>query len=272
MPQTTTNFSFYKPLVADAIDEDLWGGYLNDNFDSIDTELKSAQDWAKTATIAKTSAYTVVSSDRNKTILCDATSAAFTITLPDAATIGDGFMVKIKKVDSSTNAVTVDGDASETIDGETTFSLSYQYDSIIIICDGSEWHILSKSNSIALRADVEAETAGKVLDANIVKYHNLVPKAWGYFVGTSGSTAKVSGYNFESVSRSSTGTYIVTFTNAMDDTDYAVIAMGGGNNLSTTITMGNTVTKTTTQFSLVSYASSVIDSDYMYFVVYGVLS
>lgn len=36
MPTPTTNFSFNKPLVNDAIDEDIWGGQLNDNWDSID--------------------------------------------------------------------------------------------------------------------------------------------------------------------------------------------------------------------------------------------
>lgn len=36
MPNLTTNFSFNKPLVNDATDEDLWGGYLNDNWDSVD--------------------------------------------------------------------------------------------------------------------------------------------------------------------------------------------------------------------------------------------
>jgi hypothetical protein len=36
MPTLTTNFSFNKPLVNDPVDEDLWGGQLNDNWDSID--------------------------------------------------------------------------------------------------------------------------------------------------------------------------------------------------------------------------------------------
>ena len=39
MVNTTTNFSFNKPEVNSATDEDLWGGYLNDNWDSIDTKL-----------------------------------------------------------------------------------------------------------------------------------------------------------------------------------------------------------------------------------------
>jgi len=39
MPNLTTNYSFNKPLVNDPIDEDLWGGQLNSNWDSVDTIL-----------------------------------------------------------------------------------------------------------------------------------------------------------------------------------------------------------------------------------------
>jgi len=39
MPTLTTNYSFNKPLVNNAVDEDLWGGQLNDNWDSVDTIL-----------------------------------------------------------------------------------------------------------------------------------------------------------------------------------------------------------------------------------------
>lgn len=37
MPTPTTNFSFNKPLVNNAVDQDLWGGQLNDNWDQADT-------------------------------------------------------------------------------------------------------------------------------------------------------------------------------------------------------------------------------------------
>jgi len=37
MPSLTPNYDFYLPLVNDPTDEDLWGGYLNDNFSSLDT-------------------------------------------------------------------------------------------------------------------------------------------------------------------------------------------------------------------------------------------
>jgi hypothetical protein len=37
MPTTTTNYSWNKPTVGG--DEDAWGGYLNGNWDSVDTLL-----------------------------------------------------------------------------------------------------------------------------------------------------------------------------------------------------------------------------------------
>lgn len=73
--------------------------------------------------------------------LVDASSAAVTATLPAAATYPDR-MITVKKVDSSTNSVTVDGNGSETIDGSTTQVITTQYVSITMISDGSEWFIL----------------------------------------------------------------------------------------------------------------------------------
>lgn len=37
MPNLTPNYSFYQPLVNDAVDQDLWGGYLNANWLSADS-------------------------------------------------------------------------------------------------------------------------------------------------------------------------------------------------------------------------------------------
>lgn len=77
----------------------------------------------------------------HEVVVCDAISAAFSVDLPAAAS-NTGRRYHIKKIDSSANAVTVDGDASETIDGSTTKALASQYDSVTIVCDGTEWWIL----------------------------------------------------------------------------------------------------------------------------------
>lgn len=72
--------------------------------------------------------------------LCDATSGAITVTLPASPT--DGTVLRAKKIDASGNAVTIDGDAGDTIDGATTKALSSQYDTATIAFDGTEWWIV----------------------------------------------------------------------------------------------------------------------------------
>lgn len=75
------------------------------------------------------------------TVLADATSGAFTITLPAVAT-SSNFQYNIKKIDSTANAITIDGNASELIDGSTTKIINTQWDCITLHCDGSAWYII----------------------------------------------------------------------------------------------------------------------------------
>jgi hypothetical protein len=91
------------------------------------------------ATVAKSSAYTVAASD--VLVIADASGGAFTITLPTAVGI-DGKVYRVKKIDSSSNTVTVDADGSETIDGGTTATIATQYEAITIVSDGTEWWVL----------------------------------------------------------------------------------------------------------------------------------
>jgi hypothetical protein len=74
-------------------------------------------------------------------ILANATGGAFTVTLPAAAG-ANKYKYRIKKVDSSINAVTVAGNGAETIDGSNTQIISSQYDAIHVYCDGTEWWII----------------------------------------------------------------------------------------------------------------------------------
>lgn len=70
----------------------------------------------------------------------DASGAAFTITLPAVGGL-IGRVYSIKKTDASGNAVTIDANASETIDGALTFPLTLQYQSVTIVSNGSSWDI-----------------------------------------------------------------------------------------------------------------------------------
>lgn len=89
--------------------------------------------------VAKTGAYTAT--DADAVILCDASGAGFTVTLPPAAD-RTGKVFEVKKIDVSANSVTVDGSGAETIDDGTTAVLTMQYEAITIVSDGAAWFIL----------------------------------------------------------------------------------------------------------------------------------
>lgn len=77
----------------------------------------------------------------NAIVLVDASGGAVTITLPTAAS-ANGRHYTIKKIDSSANAVTIDGDGAETIDGATTQSLAVQYDALQVVSNGTAWFVV----------------------------------------------------------------------------------------------------------------------------------
>lgn len=91
------------------------------------------------ATSTKTSNYTVGSSDT--VIFANATSGNVTITLPAASSLA-GYRFYIKRVDGSANTCTVARTASDTIDGQTSFTIDQQYTAVMVVSDGSAWYIL----------------------------------------------------------------------------------------------------------------------------------
>lgn len=105
--------------------------YIQANLDKNDVR--------KVPVSSKTSAYTALVTD--DVLLVDATSGAFTVTLPTVAT-STGKILKLKKIDSSVNAITIDGNGAETIDGAATIALVEQYESLSLVCNGTAWFIL----------------------------------------------------------------------------------------------------------------------------------
>lgn len=78
-------------------------------------------------------------------VLADASAADMIITLPAAAD-NTRTVYTIKKMDSSSNKVTIDANGTETIDGEETIVLKSQYSYVTIVCDGTEWFIIGGMN------------------------------------------------------------------------------------------------------------------------------
>lgn len=78
---------------------------------------------------------------RDDIILANAAAGPITVTLPKAGAF-KGRQFIIKKVDASANAVTVDGNGAETIDGAATQAISTQWEALLIVSDGAGWVIV----------------------------------------------------------------------------------------------------------------------------------
>jgi hypothetical protein len=91
---------------------------------------------------AKTTNYTLTTAD--SIIRADASGGAFTLTLP-AASGNAGLVYTIIRTDilSSDILLTIDANASETIDGSLT-DILYPAETIVLECDGSGWHQISR--------------------------------------------------------------------------------------------------------------------------------
>src|SRR5688572_9255481 len=88
---------------------------------------------------------------------CDATGGSIVVTIPLAATAGNGAVVFIKKTDSSSNAVTPTRSGSDTIDGATSVSMTAENDVYGLVSDGvSRWNIIIEPVNI-----VDASTSAK---------------------------------------------------------------------------------------------------------------
>ncbi len=104
-----------------------------------------------TETIIATSTLTT---DDGRYIFCDATSAGFTITLPTAATSA-GLEYSFVRTDATANVVTIDGAGAETINGAANTTLTAQYQTVTVACNGTTWYRLGSATDLTvITADV----------------------------------------------------------------------------------------------------------------------
>lgn len=107
--------------------------------------------------VTKTTTATLMTTGE-EIVLADASGGSFTITLPTA--VGNsGLVYRIVKIaGNELQIVTIDGDGSETIDGNATQQLISTTDSIIIVSNGTAWFSISKDlrPKVAYIKDVKA--------------------------------------------------------------------------------------------------------------------
>jgi len=86
--------------------------------------------------------YAILDYDGYQQIQVTTAAADRTITLPTLAD-NQGRVLTIKKIDTGAGKVIIDGESSETLDGETSISLYSKLDAITFIASSDEWKVLS---------------------------------------------------------------------------------------------------------------------------------
>lgn len=96
---------------------------------------------ANAATIySPTTTTTITELSGEVVVLADATSGSLTVNLPTA--VSNTAKITVKKIDSSANTVVIDGNSTQTIDGSLTKTIEFQYTSVTLISNGSNWFII----------------------------------------------------------------------------------------------------------------------------------
>lgn len=116
----------------------------------------SAGDLLSTLTAAEISVTGATTATVSRMHVCSGTSADYTVTLP-AASGNAGKLIGFRMSPALTRFVTLDGNASETIDGATT-RVMWAQETAILLCDGSNWFKVA-GRSIPLLCSI-ANTGG----------------------------------------------------------------------------------------------------------------
>lgn len=114
--------------------------------------LRATGEWGQTIRFVSpihTSSQTLTHDD--ELVLFNAASAPVTAFLPPANTLERGSFVTVKKVDTSTNPVTISPNGVELIDGREDYTLSIPYSSVTFVCSGTGWVIVGETLPIAPR-------------------------------------------------------------------------------------------------------------------------
>jgi hypothetical protein len=134
------NSKAYKVILRTSADVEIWTA---DNIVAVAPP---------SSVLSKTATYTVTVTDgKDVLIRGDASGGAFTINLYTA--VGNpGRIVRLVKIDSSSNAITIDANGLQTINGALTQTLSVQNDAMSLISDGANWLALESNVTNSSRA------------------------------------------------------------------------------------------------------------------------
>ena len=108
--------------------------------------------------------------------VCSGTTGDYTLTLP-AASGNAGKILGVRMSPALTKLVTVDGNASETLDGATT-RIMWAEESAILLCDGSNWFKIG-GKSVPMRARLSRATDESTINAATWTQCTMTPRSMG---------------------------------------------------------------------------------------------
>lgn len=129
---------------------------------AINTELLSAfSSLFLGNTENKATTFNVATTDDGTLFNC---TAPLTVNLPPAVDAGEGFAVVI--FNNSGGTITIDGDSSETINGNATVTLTNDLDAFILVSTGSLWHGIKIETLSGLLGDDNTFTGSNTFSGN----------------------------------------------------------------------------------------------------------
>ncbi|UKO99353.1 phage head spike fiber domain-containing protein [Nostoc sp. UHCC 0870] len=152
--------------------------------------------------INRTSNYIVLSSDEGTLFDCDATSGAFTMTLPSAAS-NPNVIYTFRKSDGSSNIVTIS--TTDNILGQSSYLLTTNREIITLVSNGGAWVVVSRDTPTVGTATATA--------------------------GAATLSSRIGRVTTESLTTAAGGTYTLTITNSVVTSTSAITAtITGGTN------------------------------------------
>ena len=177
--------------------------------------------------------------------LCDTSGGAFTLTLPTASGI-TGKVYQIKYTDSGfANALTIDGDGSETIDGSTTTTLNTQGETLKIVSDGTNWQILSREIPSILQVYTPTFTSFGTVSSSSISFERI-----GRFIHVNGRVN--SGSPLAAIASMSLPTGLNIYTTTKSTSNLYLLGQAG-RNVATTLNNFSIVADTNNSTSLVYF-------------------
>lgn len=187
---------------------------------------------------------TLTAADAGKAYECNSTAGNITVTLPSAASVGNGKGFCFKKIVGA-NSVFLAANGSEEIEGSSSdYTLSLFQQSIYIISDGANWLAFAivgdlipsvrmqytsdvTSGAVELAVQSEMEAATDVIRAVVPgrqHFHPGHPKFWAYVTVPGGVPSLTASYNVTSVTDVAGGTLGVTIATDFSTANWCCVA------------------------------------------------